>query len=89
MRKIMAALLMEVAFALNAAAPVSAESATTANDTAQFLADYRRPLTPLAILTHDPLWQAHARHFNSIFARVDSDTLSRVRICQGTFVRQA
>src|SRR5271166_3451893 len=62
MRKIMAALLLEVAFALNAAAPVSAESAT-ANDTARFLAGLPpAPNSPLAVLTHDPLWQNHARH---------------------------
>ena len=74
----MAALLLEVAFALNAVAPVSAESAT-ANDTAQFLAGLPpAPNSPLSILTQDPLWQDHARHFNSIFAG-DSNTLSRIR----------
>jgi hypothetical protein len=79
MRKIMAALLLEVAFALNAVAPVSAESAT-ANDTARFLAGLPpAPNSPLSILTQDSLWQDHARHFNSIFARVDSNTLSRIR----------
>jgi hypothetical protein len=79
MRQVVAVLLMEIAFALNAAAPVSAESAT-ANDTARFLAGLPPAAnSPLAILTQDPLWQDHARHFNSIFAREDSNTLSRVR----------
>ena len=35
--------------------------------------------SPLAILTQDPLWQDHARRFNSLFSREDSNTLSRVR----------
>jgi hypothetical protein len=75
----MAALLLEIAFALNAAAPVSAETAT-ANDTARFLAGQPPAAnSPLAILTQDPVWQDHARHFNSIFAREDSNTLSKVR----------
>src|SRR5271154_4369001 len=79
MRQVVAVLLMEIAFALNAAAPVSAESAT-ANDTARFLAGLPPAAnSPLAILTQDPLWQDHARHFNSIFAREDSNILSRVR----------
>jgi len=79
MRKIAAALLIEIAFALNAAAPVSAESAT-ANDTARFLAGLPPVAnSPLAILTQDPLWQDHARRFNSLFSREDSNTLSRVR----------
>jgi hypothetical protein len=79
MREIMAALLLEIAFALNAAAPVSAETAT-ANDTARFLAGLQPAAnSPLAILTQDPAWQDHGRHFNSIFAREDSNTLSKVR----------
>ena len=68
-------LLMEIVFALNAAAPVSAELAT-ANDTARFLAGLPPAAnSPLAILTQDPLWQDHARHFNSIFAREDTHSL--------------
>jgi hypothetical protein len=75
----MVALLLEIAFALNAAAPVSAETAT-ANDTARFLAGLQPAAnSPLAILTQDPAWQDHGRHFNSIFAREDSNTLSKVR----------
>jgi hypothetical protein len=75
----MAAFLLEVAFMLYAVGPVRAESAT-ANDTARFLAGLPPAAnSPLAILTQDSLWQDHARRFNSIFAREDSNTLSRIR----------
>ena len=39
----------------------------------------RRRILPLAALTKDPLWQQHARYFDSIFAREDSAKLSKVR----------
>lgn len=70
---------MAVALALGAAPPCSAQPAT-ANDTARFLAGLPPASnSPLVALTNDPIWQQHARHFNFLFAREDSDTLSKVR----------
>ena len=39
----------------------------------------RRPDSPLAALTKDPAWQQHAHTLDSIFAREDKRTLSKVR----------
>ena len=62
------------------AAPARSAETATANDTARFLAGLApAPDSPLASLTKDPLWQQHARYFDSIFGREDSATLSKVR----------
>jgi hypothetical protein len=77
-RKTTSASLLAVLLALNAA-PCSAESAT-ADDTARFLAGLPPSAnSPLVALTQDPIWQKHARYFNSVFARADSNTLAKVR----------
>ena len=79
MPKMMAAAVMAVMLAVSAAPARSAETAT-ADDTARFLAGLPPAASsPLAALTKDPSWQQHARYFNSIFAREDSNTLSKVR----------
>jgi len=76
--KMMAACLA-VMLAMTAAPARSAETAT-ANDTARFLAGLPpAPDSPLAALTKDPVWQQHARYFDSIFGREDNATLSKVR----------
>jgi hypothetical protein len=82
----MRTIVLKVTAALFAAAVmvsviVPAQSAdVTADDTARFLAGLPpSPGSPLAALANDPVWQQHARYFDSIFAREDSRTLSKVR----------
>ena len=78
MPRIVAAVLMAV-LALNAAPARSSEGAT-ANDTARFLAGLPPSSnSPLASYTKDPVWQQHARYFDSIFAREENAKLSKVR----------
>ena len=65
-----------------AAAPAPARSADTAapNDTARFLAGLPPdPQSPLAALAKGPEWTQHARFFDAIFAREDTEALSKVR----------
>jgi hypothetical protein len=79
MPKMLAAALMAGLLALTVAPAKSAEPATP-NDTARFLAGMPpAPDSPLAALTKDPFWQAHARYFDGIFAREDKNTLAQVR----------
>ena len=78
MPRIVAAVLMAV-LALNTAPARSSEGAT-ANDTARFLAGLPPSSnSPLASYTKDPVWQQHARYFDSIFAREENAKLSKVR----------
>ena len=77
--KMMAAMLVAAVVGVAAVPARSAETAT-ADDTARFLAGLPpAPDSPLASLTKSPLWQQHARHFDSIFAREDSTNLSKIR----------
>jgi hypothetical protein len=81
--RLIAAALFAVVFAVVLALPVvparSAETATP-DDTARFLAGLPpAPGSPLAALAKDPGWAQHARFFDSIFAREDASTLSKVR----------
>jgi hypothetical protein len=79
MPKIMTALLVAIMLAV-AAAPARSAEPVEPNDTARFLAGLPpAPDSPLAALTKDPRWQQHARYFDSIFAREDSNTLSKIR----------
>jgi len=79
MRGMMAAALMAGLLAVNVAPALGADAAT-ADDTAKFLAGMPPAAdSPLAALTKDPAWQQHARYFDSIFAREESRTLSKVR----------
>src|SRR5262245_49027437 len=79
MPRIFAAVVMAIMLAL-IAAPVESFEAATADDTARFLAGL--PLSsnsPLTAYTKDPVWQQHARYFDTIFAHEISAQLSKVR----------
>jgi hypothetical protein len=61
-------------------APVRGFESATADDTARFLAGLSPSSDfPLTAQTKDPAWAAHARYFDSIFAREESTSLSKVR----------
>src|ERR1700726_3311477 len=77
--RLFAAALFAVVLALAIAPARSAETAT-ANDTARFLAGLPpAPDSPLAALAKSPEWAQHARFFDSIFTREDTNPLSKVR----------
>jgi hypothetical protein len=79
MPKLMAAVVAAVMLTAAAAPARSADSATP-NDTARFLAGLPPAAdSPLAPLTKDPQWQQHARYFDTIFAREESTSLSKIR----------
>jgi hypothetical protein len=81
--KMMAAALLAGMLALAAAPAWSADTATP-DDTARFLAGLPpAPDSPLAALTKGPVWQQHARYFDSIFGREDSSALSKIRAFSG------
>jgi hypothetical protein len=78
-RKMMVAAVLAGMLALTIA-PAFAGTAASPDDTARFLAGLPPASdSPLAALTNDAEWQEHARSFNSIFAREDANTLSKVR----------
>jgi hypothetical protein len=59
--------------------PASAQSASF-DDTARFLAGMPPSSdSPLAALTQDPVWQQHARHFNSAFGSLDKNQFAKIR----------
>ncbi len=61
------------------AAAAQAQTATP-DDTAKFLAGLRPAAdSPLAPLTQDRSWQAHAERFNGAFARVENNQLRHIR----------
>src|SRR6201994_1733831 len=65
--------------ALSTAPALSAEI-TNPNDTARFLAGLPVAAdSPIAPLTNDSAWQAHASRFNSMFGEEDRSHLSQVR----------
>jgi len=79
MLKTIVVILTTFVLALSAA-PLQSFEQATADDTARFLAGLPpSSSSPLAALTKDPAWPAHARYFDSIFAREDSANLSKVR----------
>ena len=76
----MATALVAIVLAVSTAPARSAET-VTADDTARFLAGLPPSSSSfLAALAKDPLWQQHARYFDSIFAREYSTKLSKVRM---------
>jgi hypothetical protein len=81
--RLFAAALFAVVFAVFLAlaiAPARSAETATVNDTARFLAGLPpAPDSPLAALAKDPGWAQHAHFFDSIFAREDANTLSKVR----------
>ena len=77
--RLLTTVLMVITLALTAA-PARSSEVATANDTARFLAGLPPSSNcPLAAYTKDPVWQQHARYFDSIFAREESTQLSKVR----------
>jgi hypothetical protein len=77
--KLMAAALMAGLLALTAA-PVRSAETSTPDDTARFLAGLPPAAnSPLAALANSPLWQQHARRFDSIFGQDEKSALSKVR----------
>lgn len=79
MPRLMAAALM-AAIMFATTPPAHSVEAATPNDTARFLAGLPPASdSPLAALTRDPAWQQHARYFDSIFAREESVSLSKIR----------
>ena len=79
MPKMMAAIVLAAMLAVTAAPARSVEAASP-DDTARFLAGLPlAPDSPLTTLTKDPRWQQHARYFDTIFGREDSNTLSKIR----------
>ena len=78
MLKVTAALFAAAMLALAAAPAQSADA--TLDDTARFLAGLPPSSgSPLTALANTPAWQQHARYLDSIFAREDSRTLSKIR----------
>jgi hypothetical protein len=70
-----AALVFATAFGAAEAADT-----VTADDTARFLAGMLPSAdSPLMPLTRDPVWQRHARFFDSAFAQLEQRQISRVR----------
>jgi hypothetical protein len=75
-----AAVMLLAALLTVVAAPGRCAETPTADDTARFLAGLPPAAdSPLTVLTKDPLWQRHARHFDSPFARKDSISLAKIR----------
>jgi hypothetical protein len=61
-------------------APAQAADSASPNDTARFLAGMPVDAdSPLAPLTKDGSWQAHARSFDGAFGRLDQGQLARIR----------
>jgi hypothetical protein len=72
-----AAAVLVLATALGAA---RAADTVTADDTARFLAGMMPSAdSPLMALTKDPVWQRHAKFFDSAFGQLDQRQISRVR----------
>ena len=77
--KIFAATLFAALLALPALPARSAELAAP-NDTARYLAGLPPdPQSPLAALAKNPEWAQHAKFFDTIFAKQNSEVLSKVR----------
>jgi len=77
--RMMAAVLLTAALALSTSPARSVEPASP-DDTARFLAGLPPSAgSPLEALSKDAAWQQHARYLDTIFAREDSTTLSKVR----------
>ena len=75
--RIVAAVLTTLVLTLSAARAQGSEG-STADDTARFLAGLSPSSDfPLTAQTKDPAWAAHARYFDSIFAREESTIFPR------------
>ncbi len=70
-----AALVFATAFGV-----ANAADTVTADDTARFLAGMLPSAeSPLMPLTKDPVWQRHARFFDSAFAQLEQRQMAKVR----------
>lgn len=82
-------LLLAFVFSVNAFSqntPVNLE----ANDTARFLAGLPpSPGSPLAEYAKDPAWQEHARYFDTAWASLEKNQLSKVRAWDATYIPEA
>jgi APA family basic amino acid/polyamine antiporter len=77
--KLMATLLLAGALTL-AAAPARSAETSAPDDAARFLAGLPPAAdSSLASLTKSPMWREHARHFDSMFGKVEEGTLSKIR----------
>jgi hypothetical protein len=75
-----AAAALFAGFVAFAAAPARSADTATVDDTARFLAGLPPAAdSPLAALAKSPGWVQHAHFFDTIFAREDANTLSKVR----------
>jgi hypothetical protein len=76
--KNIAALVLILLFTVTA--PARADNPVTADDAARFLAGMApAEQSPLAALTKDPVWQRHARFFDSAFGQFEQRQLSKIR----------
>ncbi|WP_296518953.1 hypothetical protein [Rhodopseudomonas sp.] len=74
----LAAILASLLFA--AALPARAADGATANDTALFLAGMMPSAdSPLLPLTKDPVWQRHAKFFDTAFGQLEQRQLAKIR----------
>ncbi len=77
--KLIKVALVGCLLSLTTAAALSADTATP-DDTARFLAGLPpSPDSPLVALAKNPYWQQHANYFNVVFARKETEALSKVR----------
>jgi hypothetical protein len=74
---------------VRARAPAAESSAATANDTARFLAGLKPSEgSPLAALTSDLTWQAHAKFFDAQWLLLERRQLSKVRAFQVKYLTE-
>ena len=80
MARIMKAAVLAASLFVIAPANAGMTDSASPNDTARFLAGLQPSATsPLAALTQDGAWRAHASRFDSIFGSVDHRQLAKIR----------
>jgi hypothetical protein len=71
-------------------APVAAVQSSTANDAARFLAGLPvQPGSPIATLTQNPGWGAHARAMNQAFGQLERRQLNNIRVFRSEAIAPA
>jgi hypothetical protein len=71
-------------------APVAAVQSSPANDTARFLAGLPvQPGSPIATLTQNPGWGAHARAMNQAFGQLERRQLNNMRVFRSEAIAPA
>lgn len=83
------ALLLALLLVAAAPAPLMAEAThATADDNARVIAGLLPSAgSPLEVLTKEGSWQAHAKYFNSAWARLDVGQLKKIRSWSETHIR--